>query len=43
MTLFDEVDYEKFEKVDKAVDDLRKRYGMDSVIRATFCGSLLTI
>lgn len=35
-TLFDEVDYEKLEKVDKTVDALRKRYGMDSVMRAAF-------
>lgn len=35
-TLFDEVDYEKLEKVDKTVDALRERYGMDSVMRATF-------
>lgn len=36
MVLFDEVDYEKLEKMDKTVDALRKRYGMDSVMRATF-------
>ena len=35
-TLFDEVDYEKLEKLDKTVDSLRKRFGMDSVIRAAF-------
>ena len=34
--LFDEVDYEKLEKVDKTVDALRKRYGTDSVMRAAF-------
>ncbi len=34
--LFDEVDYEKLEKIDKTVDALRKQYGMDSVMRATF-------
>lgn len=34
--LFDEVDYEKLEKMDKTVDALRKRYGMDSVMRAAF-------
>lgn len=35
-TLFDEVDYEKLEKLDKTVDSLRERYGMDSVMRAAF-------
>ena len=35
-TLFDEVDYEKLEKLDKTVDSLRKRFGMDSVMRAAF-------
>ena len=35
-TLFDEVDYEKLETMDKTVDALRKRYGMDSVMRAAF-------
>lgn len=35
-TLFDEIDYEKLEKLDKTIDALRKRYGIDSVKRATF-------
>ena len=35
-TLFDEIDYEKLEKMDKTVDALRKRFGMDSVMRAAF-------
>ena len=35
-TLFDEVDYEKLEKLDQTVDSLRKRFGMDSVMRAAF-------
>ena len=35
-TLFDEVDYDKLEKLDKTVDSLRKRFGMDSVMRAAF-------
>ena len=35
-TLFDEIDYDKLEKLDKTVDSLRKRYGMDSVMRASF-------
>ena len=35
-TLFDEVDYEKLEKLDKTVDALRQRFGIDSVMRAAF-------
>ena len=35
-TFFDEIDYEKLERVDKTVDALRKRFGMDSVMRAAF-------
>lgn len=35
-TLFDEIDYDKLEKLDKTVDSLRKRFGMDSVMRAAF-------
>ena len=35
-TLFDEVDYDKLETMDKTVDALRKRFGMDSVMRAVF-------
>ena len=34
--LFDETDYDKLEKLDKTVDALRKRFGMDSVMRAAF-------
>ncbi len=34
--LFEEVDFEKLKKMDKTVDILRKRYGMDSVMRAAF-------
>ena len=34
--LFDKKDYEKLEKLDKTVDALRKRYGADSVMRASF-------
>lgn len=36
VTLFDETDYAKLEKMDKTVDTLRKRYGTDSVMRASF-------
>lgn len=35
-SLFEKADYEKLEKADRMVDALRKRYGMDSVMRATF-------
>ena len=35
-TLFDEIDYDRLEKLDKTVDSLRKRFGIDSVMRAAF-------
>lgn len=35
-SLFEKIDYEKLEKADQMVDELRKRYGMDCVMRATF-------
>ena len=35
-TLFDEIDSDKLERLDKIVDSLRKRFGMDSVMRASF-------
>lgn len=38
-TLFDTTDYEKLERLDKAVDSLRKRFGNDSIKRATFVKS----
>ncbi|MCD8000648.1 MAG: DNA polymerase IV [Clostridiales bacterium] len=34
--IFDTTDYEKLERLDKAVDSLRKRFGNDAVKRATF-------
>lgn len=34
--LFDEADYGKLEKVDRTVDNIRKRFGIDSMRRATF-------
>ena len=37
--MFDTTDYEKLEKMDAAVDQIRKRYGIDSVMRAAFVGS----
>lgn len=36
MNLFDDTDYEKLEKLDKAVDSIRKRFGTDSIKRASF-------
>lgn len=36
MNLFDAVDYVKLQKMDRAVDDIRKRFGLDSVKRASF-------
>ena len=39
MDLFDLTDYEKWECMDNTVDAIRKRYGKDSLIRASFLGS----
>ena len=39
LDLFDRTDYEKLEKMDSAVDRIRGRYGIDSVMRAAFAGS----
>lgn len=36
MSLFDEVDYEKLSVLDRTVDSLRERFGIDSVMRASF-------
>ena len=36
VTLFDEIDHEKLERMDKTVDAMRKRFGIDSVMRAAF-------
>jgi len=36
MNIFDKTDYEKLEKLDRAVDQIRSRFGMDSVKRASF-------
>ena len=36
LDMFDATDYEKLEKMDAAVDQIRKRYGIDSVKRAAF-------
>lgn len=34
--LFDRMDYEKLERMDKAVDEIRRRFGGDAVKRASF-------
>lgn len=36
MSIFDDTDYEKLEKMDKAVDSIREKFGADSVKRASF-------
>ena len=36
LNLFDDMDYEKLERLDRAVDDIRKRFGADSIVRASF-------
>lgn len=38
MSLFDTTDYAKLERLDRTVDSIRKRYGIDSVRRAAFLG-----
>lgn len=36
LTLFDNADYEKLEKLDRAVDSIRERFGADAIQRASF-------
>ena len=36
ISLFDHTDYEKLEKMDQAVDEIRKKFGTDAVMRASF-------
>lgn len=36
MDLFDTTDYEKLERLDKAVDSIRNRFGSDAIMRAAF-------
>lgn len=36
LNLFDKVDYEKLERLDKAVDCIRNRFGNDALRRASF-------
>lgn len=41
MNLFDDTDYDKLEKMDQAVDKIRKKFGNDAIMRASFLkGSL---
>ncbi len=36
MDLFDPTDYERLEKLDRAIDSIREKFGTDSVMRASF-------
>ena len=36
LSLFDDTDYEKLEKMDRAVDSIRSKYGADAIRRASF-------
>lgn len=36
ISLFEPMDYEKQERLDRAVDEIRARYGSDSIMRASF-------
>lgn len=38
LSLFDDTDYEKLEKLDKAMDAIRRKYGAGAVQRAAFIG-----
>lgn len=40
LELFDETDYEKLERLDRAVDEIRKKHGIDAVKRAAFLSGL---
>lgn len=39
LSLFDDGSYEKMEKLDRAMDSIRERYGSDAVKRASFLSS----
>lgn len=41
LNIFDKTDYEKLEKLDTALDDIRRRHGQDAVMRASFLKSPL--
>ena len=36
LSLFDTTDYEKLEKLDRAVDNIREKFGSDALLRASF-------
>lgn len=36
LSLFDHTDYEKLEKLDRAVDRIREKFGTDAILRASF-------
>ena len=38
MKLFDDTDYEKLERLDKAMDSIRNRFGSNAVMRASAMG-----
>lgn len=39
LNIFDKTDYEKLEKLDAALDDIRRHHGQDAVMRASFLKS----
>lgn len=41
LNIFDNVDYEKLERLDAALDSIRSKHGQDSVMRASFLNSPL--
>lgn len=41
LALFDSTDYEKLEKMDRAVDTIRQRFGIDAIKRAAFAKSAI--
>lgn len=43
MSLFSDAKKEKARKLDRALDDIRNRYGMDTVKRGAICGSSLDV
>ncbi len=36
LSFFDQTDYEKLEKLDRAIDQIREKFGSDSILRASF-------
>ncbi len=43
MSLFDRTDYEKLEKLDRAIDSIRQKFGNDAVCRAAFMENVSTV